>query len=362
MVKAFLKAKHWQLFMLLFGIPVLFEIVYMVRIFSRIHFHESMDTTMMFQDIWWLLIPVLFISMGTLYGWFWSIAFGLKDKMPSPVKLKTRWFKVFFFFSIIYIIIYPLLFNFAITQSHHYQLFLYILPFHFLAMFCMVYLSYFVAKTIKTIELQREVRFNDFISEFFLLWFSFVGVWVLQPKINQIAKGTFHYFRNNSTPSDPPVESSREKGTSSNVREYSYLVIQNKANGRKERITPEWWEETKKQYGDDKFDILHYLDANGDIINEEEDKKAFVRPPKSYLTQSILVTVFCCMPLGIVGIVNAANVESRFYAGDKEGAERASKEAKKWTNIGFWIGVSGIVLYIAFIIFLILMRTKNGIR
>ncbi|RLD89930.1 MAG: CD225/dispanin family protein [Bacteroidetes bacterium] len=80
------------------------------------------------------------------------------------------------------------------------------------------------------------------------------------------------------------------------------------------------------------------------MINEEEDKKALIRPPQSYLTQAILVTVFCCMPLGIVGIINAAKVESRFYAGDKEGAERASKEAKRWTNIGFWIGISGMAI------------------
>src|SRR4029079_6010877 len=38
------------------------------------------------------------------------------------------------------------------------------------------------------------------------------------------------------------------------------------------------------------------------------------RPPKSWLAESILVTLFCCMPFGIAGIVNASRVESRFYA------------------------------------------------
>ena len=68
-------------------------------------------------------------------------------------------------------------------------------------------------------------------------------------------------------------------------------------------------------------------------------------PPKSYLVESILVTVFCCMPFGIVGIVNAANVESRFKNGDYDGAEKASQEAKKWTTISFWAGLVFAILY-----------------
>jgi hypothetical protein len=68
-------------------------------------------------------------------------------------------------------------------------------------------------------------------------------------------------------------------------------------------------------------------------------------PPKTWLVESILVTLFCCLPFGIVGIVNAANVESRFRTGDIAGAERASREAGRWTKIGFFVGLGFIVLY-----------------
>lgn len=67
--------------------------------------------------------------------------------------------------------------------------------------------------------------------------------------------------------------------------------------------------------------------------------------PKNWLVESILVTLFCCLPFGIVGIVNAANVNARFDSGDVEGAMRASKEAGKWTKIGFFVGLIGGVLY-----------------
>lgn len=76
------------------------------------------------------------------------------------------------------------------------------------------------------------------------------------------------------------------------------------------------------------------------------------RPPRSWLVESILVTLFCCMPFGIAGIVNAARVESRFSAGDIEGAQRSSDEAGKWTKIGFWVALVGIVLYGMFILFI----------
>lgn len=70
------------------------------------------------------------------------------------------------------------------------------------------------------------------------------------------------------------------------------------------------------------------------------------RPPKTWLVESILVTLLCCLPFGIVGIVNAAKVESRFNAGDVDGAERASQEAGKWTKIGFFVGLGVAALYI----------------
>jgi len=75
--------------------------------------------------------------------------------------------------------------------------------------------------------------------------------------------------------------------------------------------------------------------------------------PRTWLVESILVTIFCCLPFGIVGIINAARVETRYSCGDIEGASRSSKEAGKWTQIGFWIGIAVVVLYGVFMIFAI---------
>ncbi len=81
-----------------------------------------------------------------------------------------------------------------------------------------------------------------------------------------------------------------------------------------------------------------------------ENQNAGQKPPKSWLIESILVTLFCCLPLGIVGIVNATRVESRFYAGDVAGSNQASADAGKWTKIGFWVGLGVGVLYVIIVV------------
>lgn len=63
-----------------------------------------------------------------------------------------------------------------------------IVPLHLFSMFCIFYCLYFVAKTIKTAELQRETAFSDFVGEFFLIWFFPIGIWFIQPRVNQLAE------------------------------------------------------------------------------------------------------------------------------------------------------------------------------
>lgn len=83
-------------------------------------------------------------------------------------------------------------------------------------------------------------------------------------------------------------------------------------------------------------------------LNNYQPNRSDQPQPKTWLVESILVTILCCLPFGIAGIVNAANVSSLYASGDFEGAERASTQAGKWTKWGFWTGLIGIVLYFIF--------------
>ncbi len=69
--------------------------------------------------------------------------------------------------------------------------------------------------------------------------------------------------------------------------------------------------------------------------------------PKNYLVESILVTIFCCLPLGVVGIVFASQVNSKYDAGDYAGAASTSKQAKQFMMWGLIAGVVVLVAYFA---------------
>ena len=69
-------------------------------------------------------------------------------------------------------------------------------------------------------------------------------------------------------------------------------------------------------------------------------------PPSNYLIPAILVTLFCCLPGGIVAIIFATQVNSKYAAGDIQGAMEASKKAKMFTMISAGVGVVVIIIYL----------------
>ena len=65
----------------------------------------------------------------------------------------------------------------------------------------------------------------------------------------------------------------------------------------------------------------------------------------SYLFLAIITTILCCLPLGIVSIVYAAQVNSKQMAGDIEGARKASQLALIWACIGIALSMGSGLLW-----------------
>ena len=65
--------------------------------------------------------------------------------------------------------------------------------------------------------------------------------------------------------------------------------------------------------------------------------------PFSWLAPAIVATVLCCMPFGIVSIVYATKVESRYNMGDYAGAKSAADTAKTWFWWSFGIGAFAVL-------------------
>ena len=69
--------------------------------------------------------------------------------------------------------------------------------------------------------------------------------------------------------------------------------------------------------------------------------------PNNYLVWSILCTLFCCLPLGVVAIIYSSKVDSAFNAGNYAEAQNNAANAKKWALIG---AIGGFVITVAYII------------
>ena len=67
-----------------------------------------------------------------------------------------------------------------------------------------------------------------------------------------------------------------------------------------------------------------------------------------YLIWGILVTVLCCLPLGIVSIVKSTQVSGLWAQGRAAEAQQAADDAKKYA---VWGAIAGVIVFVIVIIF-----------
>jgi hypothetical protein len=65
-----------------------------------------------------------------------------------------------------------------------------------------------------------------------------------------------------------------------------------------------------------------------------------------------IISIVCCLPLGIPAIIFATQVNSKVAAGDIAGAQESAAKAKKFAIIGIIVWAVCVVLYIVFALIL----------
>ena len=90
-----------------------------------------------------------------------------------------------------------------------------------------------------------------------------------------------------------------------------------------------------------------YFSGKGPDPNPDPDPDP---KPSSFLAWSIVATILCCLPFGVVSIVYASKVDTLWNAKDFTGARDAAHKAKVWFWWSFGIG---LVAYIAYIIYIV---------
>lgn len=178
-----LRLKHWQLFLITWGVPIA------INIFS---FSRPILMVKLFP-----LMMIVFI-IG-IFGWIWAISTQLHKQLPMEVKLNLRGFKMIFSVPIFYTtaitlwMIYQFYFRFPEGSSSIGSLIGIIAFVHFVSMVCILLGLRFAAQTMRSVELGRLAKFNEYSTEFLLIWFSPIGFWILQPRLNKLTERSHTY-------------------------------------------------------------------------------------------------------------------------------------------------------------------------
>jgi hypothetical protein len=176
-----LRLKHWQLFALTWGVPI------------AINIYSFVDPTIIFR----LFPAMMFVFMVMVFAWIWSVCTVLHKHLPPGVDLNLVQFQLMFAIPIVYCLFILGWINIA-TFTGEYgsgydvgaSITIAIIVMHLVSIACILLGVRFAAKTLKSIELGRLAKFGDYAGEFFLIWFSPIGIWVLQPRLNRLTNTT----------------------------------------------------------------------------------------------------------------------------------------------------------------------------
>lgn len=173
--------KHWQIFGLLIGLPLIIEAV-------------TMSVVVQSQNpgIFVVVLPIIMVfTVVIFFGWFYALGINLHRKLPASINMNLNRFKMFLFIPVAYMLVFSvfvfyMMSNISSGTEPTPLILAIIVPLHLFSMFCIFYCLYFNAKALKTVELEKEVTFSDFAGEFFLIWLFPIGIWIIQPRLNKL--------------------------------------------------------------------------------------------------------------------------------------------------------------------------------
>lgn len=114
----------------------------------------------------------------------------------------------------------------------------------------------------------------------------------------------------------------------------------------------------KKEPVKKNLDIRHNVESstytNRSNYSANDNKWNNIVPmPKNWLIESILLSIFCCSPVSVVGIYFASKVESLYYAKEYAAATKASNNARNWSLAGILFIPA---CYLIFMLFAVILR------
>jgi len=175
MERILVRAKHWQIFLLFVAVLAIGEFPVIGNFAAAVNPQEGYAGVFVVTEV------ATAVAAWCFLAWLWSVGSFLNSIVPTALRPGNK----FFLFAVIYSAVYVPV-SMAIFQSINPKLFVATVPLSLLAVFCMFYNLYFVAKNLVIAETGRSASFSNYAGPFFLLWFFLIGVWFIQPRINRL--------------------------------------------------------------------------------------------------------------------------------------------------------------------------------
>lgn len=173
---------HWQVFLITLFIPLalfvagLYEVTAEQPLFGDVIFEENK-----------FFIFLSLITSVTIAIWLWVVGTSLYPKLPDDTPLDINLFHFGVWFPVVYEVATIVLQQ--IESSAEISVFGFFLTLLNCVNLCFtIFVFHFIAKGLRSVELERRARFGDYIGTFLLTLFMFIGIWFIQPRINEVFK------------------------------------------------------------------------------------------------------------------------------------------------------------------------------
>jgi len=221
MIDFFHRAKHWMLFIPL-ALPTIIQYSVQGSVNQKM---QKMQLDMIknpemgidlgtpdmseYATYWYVYVALMAVSFLVVMGWYWSIGYGLKNRLPTGVNLDIGKFRIgFIALAATNIgIIVALFFSFGYLNSFlgmimsdtppdfatdpdfpatFLKIWLTAMIGGLLYLAAFLYVAIFSARTLRSIEMGKRAGGSELIGYVFLMFIPLIGVWILQPKINRL--------------------------------------------------------------------------------------------------------------------------------------------------------------------------------
>ncbi|MDX5422612.1 MAG: hypothetical protein LPK14_10190 [Hymenobacteraceae bacterium] len=182
MASLLLRLKHWQVFLLLFVVPFLLQ--YGLKELFRVTGVGISDAVEVLLDA----LPAVFYL-----SWLWCVGLYLHRRLPSGIRVRSIYLHLaaLYFLGYTFLLLYTLVIvrDNVLTGNLPLGMLLLLVPMHLFATFCFLYIIYFDARSVASVEEQRVVEFGEYGGLILQFLFLPVGIWFLQPRLRKLFYG-----------------------------------------------------------------------------------------------------------------------------------------------------------------------------